>query len=291
MKSNNRTEQCKGVASLKRIRLTELASPERKRDYNRGLFTVVAPKYDLVTRFLSFGRDAAWKRTLVGLLPDQDAFGAGSGPTILDLACGTADITLLLADRFPRGEVVGLDLSREMISRAERRTRAWRRARARSVRARQARGATRPGNVQEYTHKGTLRFSIGDMNTLLIPDSSVDIVTGGYALRNAPDLEHTLEEVARVLKPGGRALFLDFSHTELPLLRRMQQPLLRFWGQFWGYVLHGDPEVYAYIARSLAHFPDNRTLERLFVRAGFTRIVSVARMFGFVRIIRAHVRV
>lgn len=261
---------------MPRIRPAELASPERKRDYNRGLFAVVAPKYHLVTRFLSFGRDLAWKRTLIGMLPDRDAFAQGCGPTILDLACGTGDITLMLADRYPQGDVTGLDLSEEMIQRAERR-------------ARRRRGTTRYGDAREAA--GALRFSTGDMNALPIPDNSMDIVSGGYALRNAPDLQHALAEIVRVLKPGGRAVFLDFSHTELYLLRSVQQPLLRFWGQVWGYVLHGDPEVYAYIARSLAHFPENRTLDRMFRYAGFTRIESVSRMFGFVRMIRAQVRV
>ncbi|TVR67707.1 MAG: methyltransferase domain-containing protein, partial [Spirochaetaceae bacterium] len=98
----------------------ELASPDRKLRYNRRLFAVVAPRYDLVTRLLSLGRDAAWKRMLLEMLPpDQEWSRADAGrPAVLDLACGTGDITVLLARRYPRGAVLGLDLTEEMLVRA-----------------------------------------------------------------------------------------------------------------------------------------------------------------------------
>ena len=115
---------------LPRIGAMELLSPGRKLLYNQHLFSVVAPRYDLVTQLLSFGRDRSWKRRLVALLPRFDQ------PVALDLACGTGDIAFLLTDRYPRGEVTGLDLTAEML------TRARGRARRRKTRRDDGRGGT-----------------------------------------------------------------------------------------------------------------------------------------------------
>ncbi len=127
-------------------------------------------------------------------------------------------------------------------------------------------------------------FVCGDMSELPAADESADVVTGGYALRNAPDLESTLREVLRLLRPGGTAGFLEFSLPASPLRRALELRLLRFWGQVWGLALHGNPEVYAYIARSLAHFPDRKSFERMLRRIGFVRHRARDLLGGFVRI-------
>lgn len=265
-----------------RITRSVLRSPDRKRVYNRRLFAVVAPRYDLVTRLLSFGRDEAWKRTLVASLPSPAGWNRSNvpGPVVLDLACGTGDITFLLASRYPSGRIEGIDLAEEML------TRARRRATRHGSANRSATGVSTDVPADTPTD-GTLRFRRGDMNALEKPDRSVDIVTGGYALRNAPDLEVTLREVHRVLRPGGVAAFLEFSLPPASLHRAIQIRLLRFWGGLWGLFLHGDPEVYAYIARSLENYPDSRNLNRLLRGIGFASVTGRPLMAGFVRITRA----
>jgi demethylmenaquinone methyltransferase/2-methoxy-6-polyprenyl-1,4-benzoquinol methylase len=229
--------------------VADLGDPARKRALNERLFTTVAPRYDLVTRVLSFGRDGAWKRALIAALPDVGA------PRCLDLACGTGDIAGLLARRYPDGAVEGIDLTEPMLVLARKRH--------------ACPPAERPGH---------LRFSQQDMNALEAADGSVDVVTGGYALRNAPDLGRALQEVRRVLKPGGTAAFLDFSKPVSALGRRLQLAVLGFWGGLWGLLLHGDPGVYAYLAHSLARFPDRRAFRLQMEAAGF-EVVLVRRFF------------
>ncbi|MDP2658986.1 MAG: class I SAM-dependent methyltransferase, partial [Candidatus Deferrimicrobium sp.] len=161
--------------------------PERKRAYNERHFAEAAPRYDLATRMMSFGRDAAWKRALVDALPGIPS------PVCLDLACGTGDVAFLLAGRYPEGVVTGVDLSAPMLAIARERNRF--------------------ANVQ---------FEQGDLCNLPFPDGSIDVVTGSYALRNAPDLRKAIAEVHRVLSPGGVAAFLDFSTPESYRLRQLQ---------------------------------------------------------------------
>jgi demethylmenaquinone methyltransferase/2-methoxy-6-polyprenyl-1,4-benzoquinol methylase len=113
----------------------------------------------------------------------------------------------------------------------------------------------------------------------------VDVVTGSYALRNAPDLRVALREIRRILKPGGTAAFLDFSKSPNFLSQCFTYRLLKFWGGFWGLLLHGTPEVYAYIAESLDQFPDRAALRDLLTQEGFTNIQSQKFYFGIVELI------
>ena len=115
----------------------------------------------------------------------------------------------------------------------------------------------------------TAALSLQDMGHPAMRDGSVDLVTGGYALRNAPDPAATLREIARTLKTDGAAAFLDFSKSDVPSIASFQCALLMFWGGLWGLILHGRPSVYAYLGRSLATYPDKKRLNHLFKEAGF----------------------
>ncbi|HKL25515.1 MAG TPA: class I SAM-dependent methyltransferase [Desulfuromonadales bacterium] len=212
----------------------QIDSPAKKRAFNRRHFTAAAGRYDLATRGMSLGRDQAWKKDLVAILP------AIAEPVCVDLASGTGDIAFLLAARFPAARVVGIDLTEDMVARA--------------------RGRRPPANVH---------FLCQDMTETGFADASVDIVTGSYALRNAPHLAEVLQEVYRILKPGGHAAFLDFSKSDRPGLQRFQYRLLKGWCGLWGVLLHGDPAIHAYIADSLRQFPALEDYHRLLRHCDF----------------------
>lgn len=220
--------------------------PERKRQFNLRLFREVAPRYNLITRLLSFGRDAAWKRELVDALPP-------TAQSALDLACGTGDLTRALARRYPGAQTVGLDLSPEMLDRA-----------------------------RAATPSDAIRFVEGDLQALPFPEASFDVVTAGYALRNAPDLSGALAEIRRVLRPGGTLATLDFSRSPHPLVWRIHYSLLKGWGGFWGLALHGHADVYGYIAESLRTHPDRATLRTVMRAAGFSPLCVQPRMAGMI---------
>lgn len=210
-----------------------IGAPESKQSFNRSLFGEVSAKYDFITTALSFGRDAAWKRDLLSTLPPARS------PRCIDLACGTGDLTRLLATRYPDGTITGLDLTPEMLAIAETRTNTF--------------------NV-EYVE--------GSMAALPFDTGCADIVTGGYALRNAPDLNQTLDEIDRIMKPGGYAAFLDFSKPADRTGQIIGHLLLKCWGGLWGRLLHGNPDVYGYIADSLRLYPDRTALHERFAERG-----------------------
>src|SRR5215203_1101389 len=176
---------------------TALESPDSKSRYVRGLFSTIADRYDLITVLLSFGLDARWKERLVALS------ASGPGTRALDLACGTGDIAFILRRR--GAAVVGLDVTHRMLVLASEK-----RERQREQRA------------------GGPAFVAGDMMALPFPDNSFDVVTTGYGLRNVPDINGSLDEIRRVLKPGGQLLSLDFDRPEQTLMRVVYLSYLRW---------------------------------------------------------------
>jgi len=215
--------------------------------------SLTTPRYDAITRLLSFDRDRVWKERMVDGLPPKAA------PICLDLACGTGDIAFRLASKYSDGSIIGLDLTEPMLERA--------RSRCQSSR---------------------IHFQRGDMGRTGLASGSVDIVTGGYALRNAGDLREVLAEIYRVLKSDGIACFLDFSKPRGRTLQKMEGLLLKFWGGLWGLIFHGNPGVYTYIAESLARFPDRRQLAMMFRSQGFEIQSSELFFCGIVQRIMLH---
>lgn len=225
---------------------------EHKRAYNKELFRVVAPKYDIVTKLLSYNRDVVWKRKLIESLPIENF----EGGLFLDIACGTGDLAFALACKFPNAIIHGIDLTPEMLAYA-----------------------------QAKNRHSNLQFSTQDMCHLTYPSESVDLITGSYALRNAPDLSIALKEFTRVLKPGGIAAFLDFSKSSSKMIQKLTYSLLKIWGGLWGLLLHRNPAIYNYIAESLKQYPDREKLHNLLMSNGLELFTKKSFFGGIIELV------
>ena len=213
-----------------------IATPEGKRQYVKRLFATIADRYDFITVVLSYGRDRRWKRRLIDLAAPSPGMRAA------DLATGTGDIAIALAEQ--GADVVGLDVTARMIELAVRRA------------------ACRP----------TARFLIGDMVALPFADGTFDLVTTGYGLRNVPDLAGAIAEIARVVRPGGQALSLDFDRPSNPLVRGAYLAYLSIVGGALGWLLHRDADTYRYIPASIRNYPGSEAVARLMEASGFARV-------------------
>lgn len=207
-------------------------TPERKREYVRGLFATVADRYDLITVLLSFGLDRRWKSRLVRLSD------AGPGAHALDLACGTGDIAFQLAARGAR--TTGLDVTTRMLQLA-----------------------------RSKQNGGDVSFVAGDMMALPFPGGSFDLVTSGYGIRNVPAIQPALAEIYRVLRPGGLFLSLDFNRPDSAPVRWVYLGHLTLVGSLLGFVLHRDPDTYRYIPESIRRYPGAPRVCRLVRETGF----------------------
>jgi len=221
-----------------RLNLKEhISSKEKKQRYVNRLFETIAPRYDFFTAAMSYGMDRGWKRVLVEMAELK------GDEKVLDLACGTGDITFEVARRIDRGQGIGLDITQGMLDIAERKRR-----------------------LSELDH---VSFHRADILSMPFSDESFDRVTGGYALRNVPDLAAALAEIKRVLKPGGRFLSLDFAHPRSRIYRWLYLRYLTVVGSAAGLVLHGDADTYRYIPETLKLYPGQRGVRDLMQNLGF----------------------
>jgi demethylmenaquinone methyltransferase/2-methoxy-6-polyprenyl-1,4-benzoquinol methylase len=239
-----------------------IATPEGKRQFVRAIFATIADRYDLITVLLSYGQDRRWKRRLIGLA------APGVGVRALDLATGTGDIAYALTDRGVR--VVGLDVTFRMIQIAN----------SKAADLTPASDPASPG-----TQRPPLpRFLVGDMLALPFPSGSFDLVTTGYGLRNVPDLTTAIDEIERVLSPGGQLLSLDFNRPSNSVVRSAYLAYLTSVGAALGWILHRDPDTYRYIPASIRQYPGAEAVATLLKSRGFIRVRSYPVLGGLMAI-------
>jgi demethylmenaquinone methyltransferase / 2-methoxy-6-polyprenyl-1,4-benzoquinol methylase len=225
-------------------------SANKERNHIRRMFDAIADRYDLVNRLLSFRRDIAWRRAMVAALPD------GGGMRVLDLATGTCDVLLTLLDSdCPVASVVGADVSQSML---------------------------RLGGRKVAAAGKTVSVSLfqADATALCFRDGAFDAVSVAFGVRNFSDLQSGLREMRRVLRPGGRALILEFS---LPANRMIRYPYLLYFRHvlpFIGGVISRQPDAYRYLNRSVEAFPYGTMFCDLLSEAGFVRVTAMPLTFG-----------
>jgi demethylmenaquinone methyltransferase / 2-methoxy-6-polyprenyl-1,4-benzoquinol methylase len=199
-------------------------------DQVRAMFDRIAPVYDVMNRAMTAGLDRRWRRLAAGAV-------VRPGELVLDACCGTGD--LALAAHEAGGRVTGLDFSRRMLARAGRKS-------------------------------SEVEWVEGDLVALPFPDSAFDAATIGFGIRNVPELEDGLRELARVLRPGGRLACLEITRP-----RGALRPFFRLWFDVLvplaGKVLPGGA-AYSYLPASVRRFPGPEDLAAAMARAGFADI-------------------
>lgn len=214
------------------------------------MFRDIADVYDPMNRLLTFGQWGRWQRAFRRFTP------ARPGMRILDVGCGTGDLTLILAEMVgPEGRVVGLDLTPEMLAVARRK-------------------------VVDRSLDDRVELVEGNALALPFDDDHFDGVTAGFSLRNMADLDGALAEMRRVLRPGGFAVSLDVSKPAFGPTRSL---FLWFFYHVvpWIGALGGKGrEPYAWLSESLRAFPDRPALARRFAQAGFVEVEDRPLSFG-----------
>ena len=226
-----------------------LADPVLKQAWVTPMFDLIAPRYDRFTRVFSFGMDARWKVALVRIASGSLVRGA----LVVDVATGTGDLAFALAQARPDVAIAAVDISTAMLLEAGRRA----------------------------LEKRVSRVAVagGDLARLPFPASSLDGVTAGYAVRNAPDWRVSLRELARVLRPGGHLVTLDFFQPEAAGWRAAFLGWLAIAGRAVGWWWHREPLAYGYIASSIVHFTTASGFSAALDEAGFD-VVAVQRRLG-----------
>ncbi len=217
-------------------------APGEKTRLVGAVFSSVASKYDLMNDLMSFGIHRLWKRHFVA------TSGVRRGDRVLDLAGGTGDIAALMVERVGReGEVIIGDINAEML------------------------GVGRDRLTDRGVVNG-VRYVRLNAESLPFPDQYFNAVTMAFGLRNVTDKSAALREMQRVLKPGGKAMVLEFSEVSEPLLKPLYdlhsfEILPRL-----GKLFAGDADSYRYLAESIRKHPNQEALRQLMLEAGFVRV-------------------
>jgi demethylmenaquinone methyltransferase/2-methoxy-6-polyprenyl-1,4-benzoquinol methylase len=218
-----------------------------------AMFDRLAPRYNLMNRVMTMGQDQRWRRYLVNkaqIQPDQK---------VLDLASGTGDIALEIVKSQPKAKVTAGDFSQGMMD--------W--------------GKQRPDGDK-------VTWVVCDAMNMPFEDASFDCVVFGYLLRNVEDIQVTLKEIKRVLKPGGRVVCLDTTPPPKGLMYPFLQGYLKFGLPLLGRLFAGNSGSYAYLSQSTIAFESPEALRTHFANAGYINIQYKTFMFNTIAIHWAH---
>ena len=213
-----------------------------KATYVKETFNSIADRYDLMNTIMTLGMDKSWRKLAV------QQVRAKPGSNILDVCCGTGQLSLELAKAVgPTGKVTGLDFSEKMLD-----------------------IALKHLNDQLTFHRnlGGVQLIQGDAMALPFEDNSFDGVTVGWGLRNLPNLAKGIQEMGRVVKPGGVIVSLDMAKPYLPVFKQLYwsyfEKLVPLMGRIWA----KKRSAYNYLHDSAKEFPSQQEVTEIFADCG-----------------------
>ena len=227
-----------------------LKAPSRANAHQ--MFDRISRRYDLLNHLLSLGLDFYWRRRAVGKLDRK------SGLVILDLACGTGDLTLAAAKKHGDNMILGIDKAPKMLQIA-----------AQKISARKSE---------------SIRLVLGDGLAIPVKDHSCDAAMIAFGIRNMPDTVACLLELNRLLNVGGKVIVLEFSQPTSRLLRTLHRLYLRRVVPTVGRLISGDGYAYSYLDQTIETYIQGESFCRKMKESGFVEIVAEPLSFGIVTI-------
>ncbi|MDR0887621.1 MAG: ubiquinone/menaquinone biosynthesis methyltransferase [Candidatus Methanoplasma sp.] len=233
---------------------------EGKEEYVKDVFTEIASYYDEMNDLMSMGMIKGWHRFMMKKAGDLVS------KKCLDVGTGTGEIAFLLAEyAWPEGEVVGVDITPKMLELA------------------QEKMASR--NLPDL-----VRFDVGDALALQYDDNSFDVVTSGYMLRNVTDIQKAIDEMYRVLRPGGHVVVAELCKPDNRVVRFFYDAHLKHHvtklGRKYdkGERIDGKQPAYDWLTSSVEGFPHGKVMTEKFTKAGFKDARYYVKTFGAVNI-------
>ena len=215
--------------------------PQTKSEKVHSVFEKIYSRYDKMNSIISFQRHKAWRKDVMKRMAVEQ------GSDCLDVCCGTGDWTIALSEATGQdGHVVGLDFSQNMLSVGKKKI--------------------ADQKIENIT------FTHGDAMNLPYADNSFDYVTIGFGLRNVPDYDRVLQEMYRVVKPGGKVVCLETSQPTLPVYKQLYFFYFRHIMPLFGKLFAKSYDEYVWLNESTKNFPDKATLKKMFLKAGFKKV-------------------
>ncbi|GAB3936297.1 bifunctional demethylmenaquinone methyltransferase/2-methoxy-6-polyprenyl-1,4-benzoquinol methylase UbiE [Mucilaginibacter myungsuensis] len=220
-----------------------------KKEQVADMFNNIAKTYDFLNHFMSLGIDVIWRKLAINeLKKDKPA-------TILDVATGTGDFAFEALSILKPEKIVGVDISQGMLDVAK----------------------------QKIAKRGLsdkFEVKLGDSEGLPFDDSQFDALTVAYGVRNFENLEKGLADMLRVIKPGGKAVILEFSKPKVFPVKQMYSFYFNYITPGIGKLFSKDSRAYSYLPESVAAFPDGKDFVALMDKVGFKHTKNRPLAFG-----------
>jgi demethylmenaquinone methyltransferase/2-methoxy-6-polyprenyl-1,4-benzoquinol methylase len=227
------------------------AAPDKAPERIAGMFDAIAPRYDLLNHLLSAGLDRRWRRRAIESLQlRRDA-------RVLDVCTGTGDLAIAAVHGGSGARVVGLDFSDAML--------------------RFGHDKLSAGGMH-----GRVRLLRADATAIPVRDAWADAATIGFGIRNVAEPERAIDEIRRVLKPGGRLAILEFGQPRIPGIRGLYAFYFRHVLPAIGRVISHHESAYSYLPASVGTFPPAAEFAGRLAAAGFSQVRAVPLTFGIV---------
>jgi demethylmenaquinone methyltransferase/2-methoxy-6-polyprenyl-1,4-benzoquinol methylase len=220
-----------------------------KKEQVADMFNNISKTYDFLNHFLSLGIDIIWRKKAINeLKKDQPKL-------ILDVATGTGDFAFEALSILKPDKIIGVDISRGMLDIAQRK-------------------------IEKRNLTGSFEVQLGDSEKLLFDANEFDAVTVAYGVRNFENLEAGLADIQRVLKPGGKAVVLEFSKPKVFPVKQLYKLYFNYITPGIGKLFSKDARAYTYLPESVAAFPDGAAFTALMDKVGFKNTKCRPLAFG-----------
>ncbi len=209
-----------------------------KKDQVAGMFNDIAHRYDFLNRFLSIGIDIIWRKNalkqLITLNPS----------TILDVATGTADVAIMATNILKPTKIIGIDISDGMLDFGRKK-------------------------IAKLNLNNIIELQNGDSETINFASNSFDAVTVSFGVRNFEHLEKGLQEIYRVLRPGGKLVVLEFSQPKTVGIKQVYQMYMKVVAPGFGKIFSKNSSAYKYLDESIKKFPEGKNFTSILDNLGY----------------------
>lgn len=230
---------------------------QTKKEQVEQMFDNIAPTYDKLNHIMSLNIDRVWRRRVMRIVRRAKAH------KIMDVATGTGDLAIAMAKRVDRTQILGVDLSEEMLA--------------------VAREKVRKQGLEER-----IMLEKGDAeNLVMVADESVDAVTVAFGVRNFENMEQGLRELYRTIKPGGKLVVLEFSMPKNRLVRWIYRQYAHRLLPYVGGMISKDRRAYTYLPDSVEEFPAPERFAEILKGVGFSKVRLRSQSFGIAYIYEA----
>lgn len=225
------------------------ASDLSKKEQVAGMFDHIAHRYDFLNRLLSVGIDVRWRKKalkqLKSIQPKQ----------MLDVATGTADVAIMAVKILQPDHVIGIDISDGMLEFGRKK-------------------------IKQKNLESSISLMNGDSEALSFQDNSFDAVTVAFGVRNFQNLEKGLQEIRRVLRPGGKLVVLEFSKPNRSFVKFFYNIYMKRITPTMGRLFSKNKQAYAYLDESIRKFPEGKQFLQVLDRSGYTQAYHKPLTFG-----------